>query len=365
MTAFDAVVVGGGVAGLSAALALSAEQRVLLLEREPLLAAHASGRNAAIFRPLERDATTAVLAGRSAERFGELDVGPLLRRTGLLLAARSSAELAELRDHAAAQAVECELVEGAALYERSPLLVGGEVGAALWVPAGGVIDIHALTSALAARARDAGARLHIGSAVARVNVERGRATGVALEDGTVLHASTVVLAAGAWGAMLGASAGAALPLVPWRRHLVQLGAVAGCEPQEPVVWRVDDELYFRPESGGVLCSPCDAEPSAPGVPLADATALELLARKLARSAPKLASAGVRSSWACLRTFAPDGELVLGGDPRVDGLHWFAGLGGRGLGVAVAAGELLAELVRGRPSASDLELAAAVAPARLL
>jgi D-arginine dehydrogenase len=134
-----------------------------------------------------------------------------------------------------------------------------------------------------------------------------------------------------------------------------------------VLWRIDgdQELYFRAESGGVLCSPCDAQAWVPGVPSSDPAALELLAAKLARSAPALAAARVRRAWACLRTFAPDGELVVGADPRVAGLCWLAGLGGRGMGVALGAGELLAERLRAGSESPCDRLAAAVAPDRLL
>ena len=381
MTTFDAVVVGGGIAGLSAALALSADRRVLLLEREPLLAAHASGRNAAIFRPLEHDATTAVLARRSLARFAELSREPLLRRCGVLLAAATPVELEPLLAHARVHAVECELLTGRALYTRVHVLAGGEIGAALWLAEGGVLDIHALTSALAARLREAGVSVRLGSGVTRVRVTRasGRTSAsadrcveaVELDDGTAVSTGAVVLAAGAWGAQLGAEAGAPLPLTPLRRHLVQLeptsATAAGVTPEQPVVWRIDGEheLYFRPESGGLLCSPCDAQAWAPGVPSSDPAALELLAGKLARSAPALAGARVRSAWACLRTFAPDGELVVGPDPRIAGLCWLAGLGGRGMGVALGAGELLAERLRGGGSPSHDRLAAAVTPARWL
>lgn len=368
MTLFDAVVVGGGVAGLSAALALAGERRVLLLEREPLLAAHASGRNAAIFRPLEHDASTAELARRSVQRFAELSDEPLLRQSGVLLAAPDAPALAGLLAHARAQAVACELVVGQELYARAPALTGGELGAALWLPEGGVLDIHALTSALAARARASGVQVQLGSGVGRVRVEHGRVRGVELEAGTAVSADLVVLAAGAWGAQLGAAAGAPLPLTPLRRHLVQLEAVAQLNPQHPVVWRVDDaqrELYFRPESGGVLCSPCDALAAEPGTPASDPAALELLAAKLARSAPVLSGARVRRAWACLRTFAPDGELVVGPDPRIAGLCWLAGLGGRGMGVALGAGELLAASLRADAAHAPTGVARAVAPARLL
>lgn len=55
--------------------------------------------------------------------------------------------------------------------------------------------------------------------------------------------------------------------------------------------------------------------------------------------------GIRSvqrAWAGLRTFAPDGELVLGPDPRVARFIWYAGLGGYGIQTAPRAGTLVAE-----------------------
>jgi glycine/D-amino acid oxidase-like deaminating enzyme len=69
----------------------------------------------------------------------------------------------------------------------------------------------------------------------------------------------------------------------------------------------------------------------------------------------------------LRTFAPDRELVVGNDPRLRGLSWLGGLGGRGMGVALGAGELLARVLRGEPpgTSQDAALADALSPARLL
>ena len=127
------------------------------------------------------------------------------------------------------------------------------------------------------------------------------------------------------------------------------------------MWALGVEVYFRPESGGVLASPCDEIPWPPSLPPTDAGALETLADRLAQLAPRLGQAAVRRAWACLRTFAPDRVPVIGADPRVAGLYWLAALGGSGMSVGVGAGELLAALVAGR----DHPLAPAVAPDRLL
>jgi D-arginine dehydrogenase len=346
----DVAVVGGGVAGLSVAAALARDARVLLLEREALLASHASGRNAAIFRPLEHDRSTASLARRSLQLMAVWSERPLLSRTGLVLASAAREPARALFDHGRAQGVACDWLEGDALAQHASSLEGGEVACGVLVPDGGVLDIHALTTALADVARARGARLQSGCGVHRIEVEGARITGVALDSGERIACAATVLAAGAWSAQLAAACGAPLPLAPVRRHLVQLDLHTALPPQHPVVWRVDDEIYFRPESGGVLASPCDQHVWQPEDPPADRGVLESLATKLARTAPSLAGARVRRFWACLRTFAPDRELVAGADPRIAGLHWFTGLGGRGMGVGPAAGELVAAVVRGEKHA---------------
>lgn len=359
----DVVVVGGGVAGLSAALALAPGRRVVLCEAEPLLCAHASGRNAAIYRPFELDATTAALSARSLARLHELGGATCLSRTGLLLVAAEPAPIDALHAHASVQRVAVARLDRAALHAHAPLLVGGELAHALLVPDGGVLDIHAMTSRLASAARAAGVELRTGASVAELVVERGAVRGVRLHDGTRLAAEQAVLAAGAWGAALAAAVGAARPLQAVRRHLVQLAlpSPVALAPDAPVVWRVDagDELYFRPESGGLLASPCDEQPMPPPVSAVEPAALELLAHKLARTAPGLAHAQLRSAWTCLRTFASDRELLVGPDPRVPGLCWLGGLGGRGMAVAIAAGELLVRMLAG----SREPLAVAVSPER--
>ena len=49
MKEFDCIVIGGGIAGASAAFFLSADYRVLVLEMEQLPGNHATGRSAAAF----------------------------------------------------------------------------------------------------------------------------------------------------------------------------------------------------------------------------------------------------------------------------------------------------------------------------
>ncbi|MDH5673300.1 MAG: FAD-binding oxidoreductase [Myxococcales bacterium] len=360
--AADLIIVGGGVAGLAAFAALAKGQRCLLLEREPMLATHASGKSAAIFRPLEADETTAALSARSRQGFAALMQDDPVRQSGLILASADDVELHNWQLRGQRQGLEAQLLAPAELRALCPMVTTGEALGGVLLPGGGVIDTHALMQALAAAGRAAGGEIRTGQGVRSLWRQGARVCGVELDDGTRLPAQQVVLAAGAWGRQLGESAGLGLPLAPARRHLVQLQlpASVALSSAAPVLWRLDDELYLRPESGGVLASPCDQQLFEPCDPPVDARALETLADKLARTAPALAAAQVRSRWACLRTFAPDAELVVGPDPRVTGLCWFAGLGGRGMAVSVGAAEVLAQRLAG----SNSKLGAALDPARL-
>lgn len=366
MTSADVVVIGGGIAGLSVLAALSradASVRGCLVERESVLGAHASGRNAAIHRPLEWDHTTARLVARSRQLMEALSPDGFLTPTGLLLVAAEAEDLDALYAHAKTHDVEVERLDAAALAGLVPQLAGGGVAHGLRVAGGGVLDIHGMLAALRKRARQAGHVVRTGVGVERVLVADGRVAGVELTGGERVSAKHIVIAAGAWGRDLGAAVGCGLPLSPVRRHLVQLLPPTDLPTRSdgPVVWRLDDEVYLRPEGSGLLASPCDATPWHPEQPPSDPAVLELLAGKLGALCRGLDRATVQSYWACLRTFAPDRELVAGPDPRIAGLHWLGGLGGRGMSVGPAAGELVARGIAGDfPSEFNT-----VAPARLL
>jgi D-arginine dehydrogenase len=362
MNAAEVVVLGGGVAGLATALPLArAGVATLLVEREPLLASHSTARNAAIWLPTYGGGTTPPLARRTAELLGELCDEPWLDRTGALLVSPDPALLDATVALSRAEDVPCERVDAAGAHALAPALQGGNTQAGVHLPDAGVLDIHAIVQALIRATRDAGARLRTGLEAARVVTEGARVVGVAFADGSQVTADAVVIASGAWAASHGAGCGAALPLEALRRHLVHLSPQRPAPGPGPVVWSVDPEAYFRPEAGGVLASPCDETPSAPCLPDPCDDALATLVERLSAVAPALAESDVLTRWACLRTFAPDRELVAGPDPRVEGLHWLAGLGGRGMTVGLGAGELTAARIQGRAHA----LAEAVDPKRLL
>jgi D-arginine dehydrogenase len=358
------IVIGGGVAGLASAWQLSelGVKDILLLEAEPLLATHASGRNAAIFLPLEESLSAVWLAARSRDLLDARLGTSWLWAQGITLVSADEDALDELRFAARRFGVFHERRVHGPLQAALPILREGAVRYGVHLPLGGVIDVHHVLSSLQRFAQRNGVRIERGVRVRSIASRSGRVEGVVCEDGRSIQCERVVIAAGAWAARLGREAGAALKLTPLRRHLVQLAGDDLPGWQTPTVWRVDEPVYFRPEAGGILASPCDETPWEPCVPPTDPSALEVLADKLTELAPRLAHARVQRAWACLRTFADDRELAIGEDPRLRNLYWLAGLGGRGMSCGVAAGELLARTMLGlsHPLARPLSVARLIA-----
>jgi glycine/D-amino acid oxidase-like deaminating enzyme len=79
----------------------------------------------------------------------------------------------------------------------------------------------------------------------------------------------------------------------------------------PIVWDVDErEWYERPAGPEIWASACDSEVAAPG-DVAPVTAA--FAELRDRLPVGLADGALRRSWACQRTFAPDGAPVVARD----------------------------------------------------
>jgi glycine/D-amino acid oxidase-like deaminating enzyme len=123
-----------------------------------------------------------------------------------------------------------------------------------------------------------------------------------------------------------------------------------------------EDWYVKPDAGALIVSPAEEDLTTPHDAYADDM---VLAEGLARYEAYVTTPVTRllSSWAGLRTFAPDRTLVLGRHNDDPDFIWCAGQGGYGMQSAPAASLLLADLIGGRAPELDAAIIAALSPQR--
>lgn len=352
---FDVVVVGGGIAGLSAAWALAASARVAVVETEPQLGVHATGRSAAMLNVTSGPEVVCRLAAlsRAFLRSPGDDAWPvsLLSPRGLLWVGRAgtSAVLEATRDKAPEAA---RLADGDEARRLVPRLRHEVVaGGAVHEPDAMAIDAAAL---LDGYRRGLGRRggVVLTSAEA-VRFERDGTGWTVIAGPHRLPTDRVVNAAGAWGDMVAERAGVRpLGLRPLRRTAALVPAPEDLA-RAPMVMDVEGQWYAGPETGGLLIS-------AAGEALSEAVdarpeELEVaIAIERVNAALDVDIRSVRRSWAGLRTFTLDRVPAVGPDPDEPRFVWLVGQGGSGIKTAPALAEIVAEsIIIGRPIPADL------------
>ena len=352
MTEKRCVIIGAGFAGAATAYHLTqmGMPNVKVIEQEAVPGMHASGKNAAMVRQVVSGEPVSAMARGGAAFLRHLpdswpEETPFHQTGSFLLADEKGAPLLQADGQRAQDSgVKAEWWPLEQIVEQVSALKGAVSMGGIWCPTDGVIDIHGLIRGYLKAAEAGGAEVRFSEKINKIITRNQRI--VAIETNIAeFQVDVVINAAGAWAGEIALLAGATnIPITPYRRHLFVTKALDWISPEWPIVWDVSHELYFRPESGGLLLSPCDESTQNPGLPAQDPSVLELLAEKTVRYIPRLADLPIRKSWCGLRTFAPDRRFVIGWDPTLEGFFWVAGLGGHGVTVSYSAGVLAASLI---------------------
>jgi len=354
---FDFIVIGGGMAGASAAAHLSGRGSVALLERESQPGYHSTGRSAALFSTIYGNAAVRALTRASQAFLFEspswFTPTPLVspRPTLFFATGEQTAMLADFRADADI-AANTQLLDVAQASALVPAFKPGYLGGAVLEPGSADIDVAALHQGYLRQARARGAVVMLACAIAGLHRAGGR--WVVRTDRGTLSAPVVVNAAGAWGDEIARLAGARpVGLRPLRRTalLVDAPHQLACAAW-PAAIAIDESFYFKPDGGRLLLSPADEEPSPPcdaqPEELEVAIAVDRFETATGERVPK-----VFHRWAGLRVFSADRTPVVGFDPVAEGLFWLVGQGGYGIQSAEALGRLTAALACGEGVPADL------------
>jgi len=353
----DFIIIGGGIAGVSAAARLSPLGSVLLLEAEDTLAHHTSGRSAALYEPHYGAAPVVGLSLASRDYFHAQP--NVLSPRGLLTVARVD-EMAALQ--ADADDMNLTLITADEACTLIPILNRQVVAGGARADHAWDIDTDLLLQGFAKTARSHGARIVTKARVTAVTKVAGgwRVTSAAGE----FTGALLINAAGAWVDEVAVMAGIRpLGFQPNRRSMARIPAPGGHDVSRwPMLFGVGETWYAKPDAGALIVSPAEEHPMPPHDAFADDM---VLAEGLARYEAMVTEPVTRliSNWAGLRTFAPDRVLVIGRDVREPAFFWLAGQGGYGFQSSPAASLLAADLIAERPPEIVPDLVAALSPAR--
>ena len=386
MKTWDVIIIGGGIIGLSLAIALRKRgASVLVVERgEPgREASHAAG-GMLVDCPLETPAALQSLATASARLYPEfaheleVESGMKvdLRNEGTILffskehighlpardpqfrsAALSSADLERLEpalrrtfnnddEHELELFrkefdVDCSTQEIADFFRSilRPALYLQECS----------VDPRALTAAAWKTAKNRGVDFSSGDEVTAVTIAEGRAAGVTTTK-TAFHAAKVVNCAGAWSGQIscGQIASHAFPTRPVKGQMLCL-----VMPSRTLLKHVirSPQVYLIPRSDGRLLVGATVE-EAGFDKRTDLATIQRLHKSAIALVPKLADARILESWAGLRPGTPDALPILG-ETSIPGYYVATGHFRDGILLAPITAEVMTAVIENRSPVHDL------------
>lgn len=348
---FDAIVVGGGMAGVSAAYHLAARGDVLVLEQEDALAYHTTGRSAAMYLKSYGNLAIRSLTAAGETFFLDPPDGfsdtPLLTPRGALYfaSADQSQRIEALYDDVRALAPTAVRLDADETRRLAPMLRAESSMSGIYEPDAMDMDVHAIHQGFVRGIRARAGQIQTRSLV--TSLERSNGVWEVKAAGTTYSSPCVINAAGAWGDALATLAGTVpIGLVPKRRTAFLFQPPTGMDTSAwPLTIDVDERVYFKPDAGMLMCSPADETPSPPCDAQPEEIDIAIAVERL-KAATTLEIPRITHRWAGLRTFTPDKTPVVGFDTCKSGFFWLVGQGGYGIQTAPALGALAAALVSG-------------------
>ena len=374
MSQADFIIIGGGIAGASTGFWLSPHGKVIVLERESHPAYHSTGRSAARFTAAYGTPQVRALTQASRAFFDHPPAGfcehPLLTPRGEMTVdfTGDAAELNNQYLSAKATVPEMQLLSADEACARLPILRREKVHGAIYDPSASDIDTDALHQGYLRGIRRNNGEVHTDCEVLGLSRDTEGLWSVQT-NGQTFSAPVIINAAGAWADKIGTLAGAQpLGLQPKRRAAFIFAGPEGVDIHHwPMLVSLDESFYMKPDAGMFLGSPANADPVEPHDVQPEELDIAMGIYQI-EEATTLTIRRPTRTWAGLRSFVADGDLLSGFDQQVPGLFWVAAQGGYGIQTSPAMGQASAALVRGEPLPEHLQQfgldSAMLAPARL-
>jgi sarcosine oxidase, subunit beta len=354
----DVIVIGGGVAGLSAAYHLAAAGAATVLLERGELGSGASRATADVLRTyFAGQPLTSAMATRSLRTYRDFTAltgtDLPMKQTGYLVLMTKPEHITAFHADLPAQqaaGVHVELIDEHQARQHNPLIGDLPLLAAAWSPHAYITDTTTIVTGLATAARKAGAQLHTHRPATAIDTATGR---IDTPQGP-LTADAIVCAAGAWSAPLAHAAGITLPLTgPHLQHILTTDPLPP-GPDLPITLHAASGLLIRRHHDRLLVGMGNPGPN-------HDEWTTRLTHHLTHTYPSLKNTRLHPAITGIRDLSPDRTPFIGRAPQTPHTPTFlyaAGFSGHGLCIAPAAGALIRDLYLGHAPHPDTHLYAA-------
>lgn len=350
----DAVIIGGGVIGASAAYRLARlGLRVVLVEKR-FLGAGSTGKSSAVVRQHYSNETTirmAVYSLRVFQNFAESvggEAGFVQTGFAMLSGERDRAGLEAVVALQQQLGVNARMISADQVRALDPALNMDQIVAAAYEPEGGYADPTGTTLAFADAAKRLGAEIWQETRAERVLMEHGHVVGVATTRGDIAT-PRAVNCANAWAPDIARTIGLELPIWAERHQIATFQQTPPNERPRLTAGDMVNQFYYRPE--GKLLTLVGTLDAGPRVETPDAynegaddDFVADYGERLMRRYPTMERSFVKRGYAGLYAVTPDWHPIIDEAPEGSGFVIAAGFSGHGFKLAPAVGVMIADLV---------------------
>ncbi len=351
-TAYDAVIIGGGIHGLATAYFLAKNhgmRNVAVIERK-FVGYGGSCRNTAIVRANQKQQSNVRFYKEGLELWPELmddlDFNMMFHRCGMLDLLHSEDDIAYARKAASIAnfcGVASEVLDLEQTRELVPELNLSEtinypiVGAMYHAP-GGILRHDGVTWGLAKGAGRHGVHIHQQTEVTDIQVENGKVVGVITNQGEI-KTPKVLISAGGYGNLIAYKLGLRLPI-----HTLTIQAMV-TQPLKPFLGPIVASgaywIYINQTLKGELAAGAHMEPWPNYTTHTTPQYLKHLSECLVEIMPCLREVKVMRHWAGLADMTPDSAPIVDGNTHFEGLFMNVGWGYIGFKAGPVAGKYMA------------------------
>ena len=349
-TSYDAIIIGGGILGVSIAyeLARSGMTNVCVLEKH-YLASGSTGRCGGGFRQQWSTEHNTQLAMDSVKRLEgleqELDYQCEMYQGGYLILAHTDEEVAQFQKNVAMQrhlGLKVDMVDPSEARKIVPHLNADLIKMATWCPKDGHINPFLLTQGYANAAKRLGVDVHLWTDVTSI-MKKSSVFFVMTNTGFTYQAPLVFNCAGGFSREIGKMLNVDIPVDPYRHEILVT------EPVErlwnPMVISFSVGLYARQEANGGVVMGC-GDPNEPVGTYVGSSMhfMYEMSKRFTTLFPKLGNLRIVRQWAGLYEMTADAQPILGPVEEVENFFQASGFSGHGLMLAPAVAMLIAKMV---------------------